>query len=118
MKFDKEKFEEGLRKAVADKGEDFVYKKSEEQHYCRYSNVDNPEEHCLIGQALINAGYTYEEWWENYGAASLLDELDAPDAVCNAAERAQNFQDEKHTWRFALDAYFAEVDKNPRKVVD
>lgn len=103
--FNVEAFEAGLAKAVEDKGESFVYEQPEGQPFCMYTDRDDPNSHCLIGQALINAGHEYDRSWETHEAFELLKVLGAPTIVSAAALSAQSVQDYGGTWGRALGEY-------------
>ena len=114
--FDVEAFEAGLAKAVADKGGDYVYSSSSDIGMCWYTDRQDPEHHCLIGQALINAGHTYHRSWEDNLADGLLVALGAPGNVAEAARSAQVQQDIRNTWGEALDTYWKTLQAGESRV--
>lgn len=49
-----EKTIEALKKAVAEKGEDYVYKENEEIGWCLYSDRESGQPSCIVGHVLAD----------------------------------------------------------------
>ena len=103
-----EEFTVAIEKAVADKGEDYVYNVPDDaKKSCVYVYGGQPS--CLIGQALANMGLPLDSRWDDLSSSSASHILrlffDTPDTVIHAATRAQNTQDRMETWGEALKEY-------------
>lgn len=105
-----------LEKAVATRGEDYVYPKrpsinNDPTPTCLYAYQGKPD--CLIGVALSIAGWTIEELvaLEDHGvryAPALA--ANVSDAARLVFQAAQNVQDGGSTWGAALDNARDEVE--------
>ena len=100
-----------LAKAVAKRGEDYVYEKLDYASglECRYAHRGAPS--CLVGEVLFEAGITLAALVrfdrDEIGNPSALvdtDSLDIPFATAFALDRAQQAQDTGKTWGAALQA--------------
>lgn len=113
-KFTREEFTAALERAVALKGEDYVYERPEDG-FCKYMYDGQPS--CLIGHALLDLGVEYSAQWEGKHARAIGHGVDHQDYVptfnwpddstAHAAIRAQGRQDDGETWGVALDTYKA-----------
>lgn len=99
-------FTKAMQEAVAERGEDYVYR-VRVNGSCVYVDADGSPS-CLIGLALskINPSRLpdYHHPRNSIPALTLLDGI-VPDAVAWAADDAQTIQDTGHTWAEALKAY-------------
>jgi hypothetical protein len=109
---------DGIRKAVADKGADYIYKagvpKGEKR--CVYFDLATKCPSCLIGHGLSNMGYTPDSEFvsthgdtyclvnfNSYGAAGLLQRMGFDSNVIMACTQGQSSQDKGDTWGEALE---------------
>lgn len=91
-----------LARAVAEKGEDYVYPEEEKDGVgCHYFYEGRPS--CIIGHVLSYLGMT--EGPEGSGAIFALRRLGFSPAEEYAAVAAQESQDAGRTWGDALAAY-------------
>jgi len=106
----REQFIEAMHKAVAERGEDFVYPDEwRESASCLYY-IESPmgvrEGACIVGKAIEIA--TGGEVYTGYNAAAyevLSEEYDLAGDVGDAAFVAQRVQDTGGTWGEALAAF-------------
>lgn len=101
-----ESFLGALGKAVADRGEDYIYRNS---GVCEYIEEDGSVG-CIVGYALTELGYTPENTplmahGTGKSATSVLESLGVDNLVVDAARHAQMLQDSRRSWGAALRAY-------------
>lgn len=105
--FTREQFTEAMEKAVAERGEDFVYPDEWQNAYgfCQYY-IEGIGAACLIGKALENLGFDVRSL-ENNGAITILEEVFkiTDRGLIVAAQRAQTMQDWGQSWGDALMEY-------------
>lgn len=113
-----------MEKAVAERGEDWVYPKYEDgwDHMggCRYFHAETHDPACIVGFVINEHGWTEDEATaaflyrsdgvEGLRARALLDGLSAPPAVVHALSAAQAEQDECEPWGKALSQYRSSID--------
>ncbi len=94
-----------LEKAVATRGEDYVYRRHE--GFCTYTHDGEPD--CLIGVVLHSVGWTIEELrqCDNMGSVpSVAEDPTFADRLGNEAigvlDAAQAAQDDSLSWGVAL----------------
>lgn len=106
----RERFTDAMHKAVASRGEDYVYTPPEGGRMCMYTDPDGTPG-CIVGVALAELGYTAENtdslaYGKGGGAAYQLTLLGFVDPhVHEAANYAQRVQDTGGTWGVALNQY-------------
>lgn len=113
----KDAVSEALHKAVAEKGEDYVYPRANEG--CRYADPYNPEvPSCIVGHVVAaldpetfkRIGQREEENEMSFSATYLLDDgpfgLDPEDdSVVAALQVAQSLQDLGLPWGYAQEGF-------------
>ena len=118
-----EKARELLARAVAEKGEDYVYEWQEGAYTyaCMYFHGDQPG--CIIGHLLAYQGVKPEDLgdYNTWDVGTLAEQdldvgtlaeqglIDAPLPVVKALAKAQLAQDDGATWGEALKAFDAEI---------
>ena len=118
MTYTDEDFIAAMRKAVAERGEDFVYpdewrKASEDKQSCLYVHEDKPA--CLIGLAVyIATGKLVPDGYEGSIAGVVVKSCvpGVSDIVVHAAFKAQAAQDVGETWGQALKEFEEALDAN------
>ena len=111
----RENFTAALERAVAERGEDFVYPEAwmTSANACQYSLRDGTPA-CIIGLALsyIDPELVPDSFY--FGAVDgVLEDLGVEDgALIIAARAAQIRQDRGYTWGRSLDAYKAVLEEN------
>lgn len=96
----RESFSEAMKKAVAERGEDYVYGRSEEGLWGCWYTLDGVTGDCLIGKALEILGVDMELLRDNQQAVGpVLSSLGVTDGkLMGAARLAQMEQDLGETW--------------------
>lgn len=101
----RERFTAAMERAVALKGEDYVYEMPGGGDTCLYRYEDKPS--CIIGHVLEDLGVPYSPDWErttsNYVLKTMLGIED--ETLCSASVYAQGEQDNGGTWGQALSDY-------------
>lgn len=96
-----------IRELVAEFGEDYVYKKEEQEAdedvICSYQENGKPS--CIVGHVLHRAGVEYNPDWEGGPCGTFLRGEGVPGYLANALGFAQVQQDIGKTWGEALNAY-------------
>lgn len=117
--YSSEQFVEAMRKAVAERGEDFVYPiewrlAGEQNGICQYTIDGAPA--CIVGAALYHmTGKVYEGLNESADEVLRTYFGIANEAVTTAAAHAQEAQDANKTWGEALKEFevvLAEAEEN------
>ena len=111
----RENFTASLERAVAERGEDFVYPEAwmTSANACQYSLRDGTPA-CIIGLALSYIDPGIVPGSGEFGSSDAgMEELGVEDDVLIIAARAAQIrQDRGYTWGRSLDAYKAVLEEN------